>query len=642
MKENIPFVHRKNLKIGTIVLFLLSFLIVHQEVIAGWKLKDIHFLNSNIGWAVGRDGTILKTNDGGNNWAYQNSGINAQLMSVHFSDINYGWAVGGGGIILSTGDGGVNWVQQSSGSTEFLSSVFFIDSNIGWTVGGLWGISTILKTTNGGSNWIPQTSGTNEWLQSVFFVDVNTGWTVGSGGIILNTTNGGNNWNPQSSGTNNELYSVYFVDANIGLAVGDAGTILKTTNGGSTWSIKNSGTSIGLKSVYFINNNIGWAVGHDMGANGEGTILKTNDGGNTWTTQIIDQNWFTSVYFTGPNIGWTACVGGSISFTDNGGASWVHWCQFVGHLILDGLNDYAETGDHSELDIGGNSITIEARLYFDVYDSVLIVHKPNAYSLYTIPEYSSGGHIWRGIGFLIWSGSSAVGYRVSFSEISNSFDFSGWQHIAGIFDQATKRIFLFKNGERYNPWYFPNLVPDNSNDPLSIGKYLNGKLDEIRISDTLRYSLTAQYYETPVAPFQDDQHTRALWHFEDGKGATEFHDVAVYDNILFGYNGAHTIGNPVSIDQVYSNTSNSYHLYQNYPNPFNTTTTIEFVLPKTSEVSLKIYNLLGEEVATLVSEKLTVGSYQYNWDASTLASGVYIYRLEVGEYIEKRKMILLK
>jgi hypothetical protein len=85
-----------------------------------------------------------------------------------------------------------------------------------------------------------------------------------------------------------------------------------------------------------------------------------------------------------------------------------------------------------------------------------------------------------------------------------------------------------------------------------------------------------------------------------------------------------------------------FDLYQNYPNPFNPSTTIEFDLPKTSEVTLKIFNILGEEVATLVSNRLSAGSYSYEWDASNLASGVYLYKLQAGDYVEKRKMILLK
>jgi hypothetical protein len=93
-----------------------------------------------------------------------------------------------------------------------------------------------------------------------------------------------------------------------------------------------------------------------------------------------------------------------------------------------------------------------------------------------------------------------------------------------------------------------------------------------------------------------------------------------------------------------------YFLANAYPNPFNPTTTIEFDLPKSSFVTLKIYNIIGEEVATLVSERLSTGSYSYKWDASNLSSGVYLYRLQAGDpsrgagqgYVETRKMVLMR
>jgi hypothetical protein len=97
-----------------------------------------------------------------------------------------------------------------------------------------------------------------------------------------------------------------------------------------------------------------------------------------------------------------------------------------------------------------------------------------------------------------------------------------------------------------------------------------------------------------------------------------------------------------SIDDEPHTFTNYYRLHQNYPNPFNPNTTIEFDLPKTSEVTLKVFNILGEEVAAPVSHRLSAGSYSYEWDARNLASGVYMYRLQAGEYVETRKMILMR
>jgi polyhydroxybutyrate depolymerase len=85
-----------------------------------------------------------------------------------------------------------------------------------------------------------------------------------------------------------------------------------------------------------------------------------------------------------------------------------------------------------------------------------------------------------------------------------------------------------------------------------------------------------------------------------------------------------------------------YTLKQNYPNPFNPITNIEFSVPKASEVTLKVLNILGEQVEILVSDRLSAGSYSYEWDASKLASGLYLYRLQAGNFVKTRKMVLMK
>jgi hypothetical protein len=86
----------------------------------------------------------------------------------------------------------------------------------------------------------------------------------------------------------------------------------------------------------------------------------------------------------------------------------------------------------------------------------------------------------------------------------------------------------------------------------------------------------------------------------------------------------------------------TFNLRQNYPNPFNPTTTISFILPSKSFVSLKVFDLQGREVATIVSEELSVGTYKYQWNATNRTSGVYFYRLQTDSFTETKKLILLK
>jgi len=85
-----------------------------------------------------------------------------------------------------------------------------------------------------------------------------------------------------------------------------------------------------------------------------------------------------------------------------------------------------------------------------------------------------------------------------------------------------------------------------------------------------------------------------------------------------------------------------YALFQNYPNPFNPCTTIQYQIPEPCFVSLKIYDILGREVYAPVHEKKTTGAYKIQWNAGSLSSGMYIYRLEAGKYTETRKLIVKK
>ena len=85
-----------------------------------------------------------------------------------------------------------------------------------------------------------------------------------------------------------------------------------------------------------------------------------------------------------------------------------------------------------------------------------------------------------------------------------------------------------------------------------------------------------------------------------------------------------------------------YELSQNYPNPFNPVTVIRYSIPKAEEVSLVVYNLIGEEIARLMDERKPAGSYTIKWDASNFASGIYFYRLQAGDFVQTRKMVLLK
>lgn len=119
--------------------------------------------------------------------------------------------------------------------------------------------------------------------------------------------------------------------------------------------------------------------------------------------------------------------------------------------------------------------------------------------------------------------------------------------------------------------------------------------------------------------------------------------IALYGAIGFPKILTLLYSSPTSVNEKdKSQVAKRFDLYQNYPNPFNPTTTISFSLPSRLIVSLKIFDLLGREVSTIVSEELQAGSYTRQWGAANMASGLYFYRLQAGTYTETKKLLLLK
>lgn len=238
------------------------------------RLNDLEFVGM-IGWAVGESGVILKTENAGQDWVYQSTGLAdtvRELKAVDFIDANRGWAVGEDGLILRTISGGTIWVQQTSNVTANLQSVHFVDDQNGFAVGVA---SSIARTTNGGSTWTRLTSLTDLVdLSDLHFVDATTGWIVGTNGRVYRTENGGDSWTRQSTPVTDGLTAVTFVNDSTGWVSGRGGVVLYTQNRGQNWIKQNTKTSVSLSDIMFINDSLGWVIGED------GFVLKTTSGGN--------------------------------------------------------------------------------------------------------------------------------------------------------------------------------------------------------------------------------------------------------------------------------------------------------------------------------------------------------------------------
>jgi hypothetical protein len=134
-----------------------------------------------------------------------------------------------------------------------------------------------------------------------------------------------------------------------------------------------------------------------------------------------------------------------------------------------------------------------------------------------------------------------------------------------------------------------------------------------------------------------------------GSGLAEFHSIVIRQaegalpgDVLYFDDGQYDVVSDIDDTNLLTNTPEIYQLDQNYPNPFNPETTIRYHLPVQGKVKLVIYDILGKKVATLVDDELSAGEYRINWNAGHMPTGVYFYRLEAGEFVQTRKLLLIK
>lgn len=286
-------------------------------------LQAVFFFNAELGASVGNNGTILRTVDGGITWRQGVSGTTLDLLNVWFTEALNGVAVGTGGIILRTDDGGITWKNLLlAASSLHLFDVGFANDKIGAAIGKG---GTILRTSNGGNNWLPQQSGTLHDLFDVAFIQHDIGLAVGQNGVILRTNDAGATWATQLSNTSNNLYDVWLNDGNIVSAVGDSGVILRTFNGGMSWERQISGTTSRLLCVSFSGLDTGIVVSQ------LGEILHTDNAGDSWINLTsAPVNRVQTVHFIDADTGiiangWIGNYGVpyiGVWITTNGGETW--------------------------------------------------------------------------------------------------------------------------------------------------------------------------------------------------------------------------------------------------------------------------------------------------------------------------------
>lgn len=258
------------------------------------KVNSVFFLDEDVGWAVGNNGSTYYTNDSGKTWESNYTNTDEDLFSVYFVSKTEGWAVGSNGLLLTTNNGGKDWSRHLI-SDENLQDIFFVNSKNGWIVSQYGG--TIYTTKDGGKTWSKQFKNSEEYFKAVYFINEKEGWVVGSGGVF-HTTNAGQSWQKQQIvGENFILNSIDFTNNNLGVIVGKNGIILKTKNGGDSWTevpLNLGGANkYTLTDVQIMDSNTFWISGQerttyymtreDVEQKYGKRILYTANGGNTFS-----------------------------------------------------------------------------------------------------------------------------------------------------------------------------------------------------------------------------------------------------------------------------------------------------------------------------------------------------------------------
>ena len=443
--------------------------------------------------------------------------------------------------------------------------------------------------------------------------------------LICNIANSQSPWILQNSYTSENLTDVFFLNEMTGFVSGDF-TIYKTTNGGYTWSPKILPDTTNIKSIRFLNNSTGYACGG----------------------RFMNQYWSLQHLFK----------------TTNGGENW--------------------------LKIFETSGTMTDEYFSDVYpiDSMIFLAK-GGYA-----EIANIGGFYRSTNNGLNFTSINITNSETFGKISFVNSQTGWLSTSfGTDVPIIKRkvfkttnaglnwIMQFKDSTLQNPLTFPNFELQFLNQNIGYGMYRNNyNLNNIKLirttnGGTVWDSVLIPYALNRSLFFANDSigwitgmasssiniirtsNKGINWHvsWSNNTNINSIYFVNSQTGWAVGDGGiilrTFTSGLPgIGVQNISTEVPNSYSLSQNYPNPFNPRTKIRFAIPNLSfpnvsignPVLLKVYDIRGCEVQTLVNEKLNPGTYETTFDGSNFSSGVYFYRLITDGYSETKRMLLIK
>jgi len=410
-------------------------------------------------------------------------------------------------------------------------------------------------------------------------------------------------WSQISFPTTEDLYMVRFVSETTGWVVGQ-NYVYKTTNGGTSWESQDSVLGGGCEALYA--NDPLTAIYADYSGSG---IRLTTDEGTNWYTADNKNYYYYDFKFVNKLLGFAACGSpsssdsGIVRRTIDGGRTWntissVYLANkgydFEGISFIDSLKGWAVSYK------GWVYKTTDGGFNWAFQDSVVLLASP-----YYVP--------CRDIQFTSSDSGWVVGGIAATTLIAKTID-GGQSWETEILDSFT--TCSIKEIEMVNShlgWF-----AGANNGGTMLGKTTNG----------------GQTWMSQVDQSTSPYGFESISMVNESIGYSVGRNGQLYKTI----NG----GGITDVEDISLRIPADFSLMQNYPNPFNPSTTIKYSVPKTSNVSIKIFDVLGNEIETLLSEEKPAGTYELTWNAANQPSGVYFYRLQAGSFVETKKMILLR
>ncbi len=395
-----------------------------------------------------------------------------------------------------------------------------------------------------------------------------------------------------------EIYSI---------AVGDQGAIY-TAAGRSPadWVERQSGTINTLRFVKVFNDS---TIALAVAVGDAGTVLQSTDKGENWTDRSIPgvtKKLFSLIFidYQGGDIVAVVCGEDGVMYkSTNTGSGW-DWAE-INTGITENLNSI---------------VAIDGELYIAAGEKGTI-----------IKTYDSG-QTWE---------YAIIDTSININRLFNGIEIEAYGYLWAVADSG--KIYATTN---YGITWFPQIsgVTDNLYDVI-----FSTQNDGIiaGANGVVRYTANGGFN------WQEDQELNGLT-------TKDIVSISIIDEntasalLVSNFNKKSSIGTDttfflsvssepfVGVDDEVNNIPSDFILEQNYPNPFNPSTTIQFSIPEQSFVTLEIFNALGEKITTLVSKELNAGNHNYDWKVENMPSGIYLYKLQAGSFVETKKLVLLK